>query len=207
MDIDSIKRQIKERRHSIMMEQAKETIKEHPKLFAFITKLMVLTILFLGALIFTKTSMTNKQLFYDTFFKENISFAGINNFYNKYLGSILPFKDIIKDNKPVFKEKLTYNEANIYKDGVALSVSKSYLVPSLDGGIVVFVGEKEDYGPTVIVQQVNGLDVWYGNITNLNVKIYDYIEGGSLLGETIDDKLYLVFKKEGKVVDYKEYIK
>ena len=76
----------------------------------------------------------------------------------------------------------------------------------LDAGIVVFIGEKEDYGKTVIIQQTDGVDVWSGNVDNLNVKIYDYVESGALLGETKDDKLYLVFKKEGEVLDYKKFI-
>lgn len=183
-----------------------EPLKKRPRLFYFVFRVMVLSILLLGALIFTKSSTTNKQAFYDFVFKDNLSFAPINNLYNKYLGGILPFKDIVKDNKPVFKEKLTYTDSSIYKDGVSLNVGKQYLVPALESGIVVFVGEKDDYGKTVIIQQTNGIDVWYGNVTNLNVKIYDYVEGGSFLGETINENLYLVFKKDGKVLEYKKYI-
>lgn len=207
MDIELLKRQMREKRHNRYFENAKKSLHDNPKIFTFVIKIMALSVLFLCTLIFTKLSNENKQMFYDTIFKDNISFATINNFYNKYLGDIIPFKDLIKDNKPVFKENLVYGEKNIYKDGVALSVAKSYLVPTLESGIVVFIGEKEDYGKTVIVQQVNGVDVWYGNVDNLNVKMYDYVEAGALLGEVSDDKLYLVFKKEGKVLDYKEYIK
>lgn len=206
MDIELIRRQMKSKRKIPSSSSEKVPVKKRPRLFSFIIRVMVLSILFLGALIYTKASTNNKQFFYDLVFKDNISFAPINNLYNKYLGGILPFKDIVKDNKPVFKEKLAFNESNIYKDGVALSVDKEYLVPAIDSGIVVFIGDKEDYGKTVIVQQVNGIDVWYGNVTNLNVKMYDYVEGGGLLGETVSDKLYMVFKKDGKVLDYKKYI-
>lgn len=201
-----IRNQIKEKRKNIHFNSAKEPAVKVNKWHLFVTKIMILIVLFLGVLIYTKSSTSNKQKFYDVLLKESFSFATINNLYNKYLGGILPFKDLVKDNKPVFKEKLSYKESNIYKDGVVLGVEKAYLVPVLESGIVVFIGEKEGYGKTVIVQQTNGIDVWYGNVDSLNVKIYDYIEGGSLLGETIDEKLYLVFKKEGKVIDYKKYI-
>ena len=142
--------------------------------------------------------------------------------FNKYVyNTSLPFtdfKDLYDDffkgtktsNKEnnsidVFTEKLSYSNASLYKDGVELTVSDNYLVPALESGIVVFIGEKDDYGKTVIVQQMNGIDVFYGNISS-NVNIYDYVEKGSLIGESIDDKLYLVFQKEGKSVDYKEYL-
>ncbi len=75
---------------------------------------------------------------------------------------------------------------------------KNYLVPALNSGIVVFLGDKEDYGNTVIIQQTDGTDVWYGNVDNASVKMYDYVESGSLIGEVTDEKLYLLFKKKVK---------
>ena len=70
--------------------------------------------------------------------------------------------------------------------------------------MVIFVGEKENYGNTVIIEQVNGVEVWYSNIKS-SVKIYDYIEKGSLIGEA-DGTLYLVFKKDGNILNYEDYI-
>ena len=72
--------------------------------------------------------------------------------------------------------------------------------------IVVFIGEKEHYGNTIIVQQIDGIDTWYGNVYIGDIKIYDYVQKGNLLGEVLDDKLYLVFQKEGKYLNYKDYI-
>ena len=70
------------------------------------------------------------------------------------------------------------NIKNISLDGNKFIVEKQYLMPILQSGMVVFVGEKEGYGNTIIVQQVDGVDVWYSNITS-NVKLYDYIEKNS----------------------------
>ena len=94
----------------------------------------------------------------------------------------------------------------MYEDGVKLIVKSNYLVKAIDSGIVVFIGDKDKYGKTVIVQQVNGVDVFYGNV-NSSVNMYDYVEKGSLIGEVIDTNLFLAFQKEGNFVDYKEYIK
>ena len=61
----------------------------------------------------------------------------------------------------MFNEQLVFHDQEKYLDGVKLTVDKGYLVPVLDSGIVVFIGDKEKYGPTIIIQQVNGVDVWY----------------------------------------------
>ena len=80
------------------------------------------------------------------------------------------------------------------------------MIPSIESGIVVFIGEKENYGNTIIIQGVDGVDIWYGNTDNTNVKLYDYVEKGSMIAMTKTEDLYLVFQKDGKFLDYKKYI-
>ena len=128
--------------------------------------------------------------------------------YKDLFGSPIPFSDLIEKNKTslVFDEKLQYKEKSKYLDGVKLTVSKNYLVPTLESGMVVFIGEKENYGNTIIIQQTDGIDVWYSNIKVSSVQLYDYVEKGSLIGETNDTNLYLVYKKDGKVLNYEDYI-
>lgn len=165
---------------------------------------MVITLILLIAL---KSNSNFRNIFYNCIYKNNISFASINSWYKSMFGSPLPFSDFFNYNEtiPVFNEKIEYKDINKYKDGVALNVGYQYLIPSLDSGIVIFVGEKEGYGKTVIVQQENGVDVWYSNINEINVKLYDYIKKGSLIG-SVDEILYLVFMKNGDIVSYEEYI-
>ena len=79
------------------------------------------------------------------------------------------------------------------------------LINNLTSGIVVYSGEKEGYGNTVIVQSVDGADIWYGNITNVSVKLYDYVEKDKLIGEVNGDKLYLVIKKDNNFIKYEDY--
>lgn len=179
-----------------------------PNRFAYktITKILICLIIFVSVLIAVKLKPSLKDDIQKVVYEDQFSFAYVNNLYKKYFGNILPFENIAPSDNSVFNEKLEYSEANLYKDGVALSVSTNYLVPVLESGIVVFIGEKENYGNTIIVQQINGVDIWYGNVEEGDLKLYDYIEKGSLLGEVVHNKLYLVFQKEGKFLDYKEYL-
>lgn len=177
-------------------------------ILSFINKVLVCFILFLTLLIVVKTKPELKDKIYDKIFNSNFSFAPINKWYKEKFGSILPIDDIIPstDIVSVFNESLKYSDDNLYKDGVKLTVEDNYLVPVLQSGTIVFIGEKENYGKTIIIQQVDGIDVWYSNISTDSIKLYDYVEKGSLLGETSGNSLYLVFQKEGKFLNYKEYI-
>ena len=172
----------------------------------FLSRFFITVILTLTTLIVLKSNTKLKQGFYKQVYDTNFSFATFNNLYKKYFGTSIPFEDFFASSKPVFSEKLTYSEASKYMDGVKLKVVDKYLVPNQLSGLVVFIGDKEGYGNTVIIQQANGIDLWYGNIEVVDVKMYDYVESGSLIGSTKDDNLYLVYKKDGEVVDYQDYI-
>lgn len=172
----------------------------------FLSRLMITIILFLVALILVRESKEFKKLLIDQVYHKSFQFTEAKKVYEKYFGSILSIDKIVPEEETVFHEKLDYKKSNIYKDGVELEVASEYLVPALESGIVVFMGEKEEYGTTVIIQQIDGVDVWYSNIEAKDIKMYDYVKKGTLIGQSKSKKLYLVFQKEGKYLDYKKYI-
>ena len=174
-------------------------LKKHIRIF--VTKILITTIVTLILLIGFKMNLDFKNNFNKYVYNTSLPFTDFKELYDKYfLGN-----NDKNETKEVFNEELVYSDKNVYEDGVKLTVESNYLVKALDSGIVVFIGDKDKYGKTVIVQQMNGVDVFYGNVL-ANVNIYDYVEQGSLIGETIDTNLYLAFQKEGNFVDYKEYL-
>lgn len=172
----------------------------------FISKCLIVIILLLSTLILIKNNTSLKNNIIKYVYEDNLEFTKLKSIYEKYFGKILSVDKIAPSEEKVFNEKISYNKASVYKDGVVLNVNQGYMVPTLDAGIVVFIGEKEGYGNTIIIEQVDGVDVWYSNISTSNIKMYDYIEKGKLLGEVNGEKLYMVFQKEGKYLNYKEYL-
>lgn len=169
-----------------------------------IIRIAIVLIIFLSFAIICNYSSNFKDIITKYVFIENISFTKINKIYNNLLGGILPIK---KDSNTmeVFNEKLNYSNLSVYYDGVNLSVSGSYLVPSLKEGMVVFIGNKEKYGNTIIIEDLDGVYIWYGNIITTSLKLYDYVEEGTLVGE-VNNNFYMVFSKDNKYLDYEEYI-
>lgn len=172
----------------------------------FINRCLIVIILFLGCLIMVKSNTSFKSKIIDYVYSDSFKFTKLRSIYEKYFGKILSADKVVPEEKKVFNEKISYNSANVYKDGVKLAVSSNYMVPTLESGIVVFMGEKEEYGNTIIIEQIDGIDVWYSNIKSNQVKMYDYVEKGSMLGEVSGDAFYMVFQKDGNYLNYKDYI-
>lgn len=202
MTIESVKEEIMNRRRNKTHPSVKKSKKRK-----LMNKLTVLLILILMLLVGINTNKEFKEFIQVKVFEETFPFSKINNLYQKYFGTSIPFEGVLtNDTKAVFKETLTYSKKEKYQDGLKLTVSKDYLAPTLESGMVVFIGDKDNYGKTVVIQQIDGIDVWYANMESINANLYDYVEKGSLLGSVKDNSLILVFKKDGKVLDYENKI-
>lgn len=173
------------------------------KIKSFINKVLISIIILLIGLIINKRNPSFSKKINKKLFEENINFIKLKKTYNKYFGKYIGETKQVED---VFTEKMNYKSKSIYKDGVKLEVESGYLIPAIESGIVVYEGEKEGYGYTVIVEQINGINVWYSNINPKDIKMYDYINKGDLIGEAKDKKIYLLFEQKGKFLDYKKYI-
>lgn len=168
-------------------------------------RLLLSILVFLIMAISIKKIDGAKEFITKNIYTDNISLAKIKSLYDKYLGGIIPF-DTNNNSQMVFKDTLSYKSKINYLDGVELTVDNKYLVPVIKSGLVVFIGSKENYNNVIIIQGEDGIDIWYGNMETSSVKLYDYIEAGSLLGEVKDDKLYLVYSKNGEILNYEDYL-
>ena len=53
---------------------------------------------------------------------------------------------------------------------------------------------------------MDGVDYWYSNVSDVNVKLYDYVSSSTVIANAKDNVLYVVFMRDGKSLDYEEYI-
>lgn len=187
-----------------MKKETEEKIIKY--LRSLISRSMIVIVLFLILAILSKSNKTYKDLIVKNIYEENISFAKIKSLYDKYLGGIAPLDKAIDKEITVFNEKLVYDNASLYHDGVKLEVANNYLVPIQEEGMVIYIGEKENYGKVVIVEGIDGIDIWYGNMETTTAELYDYVLKNNYLGTTKGNVLYLAYQKDGKFLDYKDYL-
>ena len=114
-------------------------------------------------------------------------------FFKFYIFSFLKFPNKID------------NIINKFNNGVKISLDNN-IVSSLDSGIVIFIGNKDNFNKTIIIENSDGVEEWYGNLDNISVKLYDYVKKNDILGDADNSTLYLEFKKDNKYLDYNKFL-
>ncbi len=171
---------------------------------SLLSRSLVTLIFVLGSIIFTNISDDFKKLYQEVVLENSLEFMKINQFYEKIFGKV----DITKkesDTTMVFQD-ITYTNIEPFKNGAKLTVGGREVVNVITSGIIVFIGDKDDLGNTIIIQGNDGVDIWYSNITDNDIKVYDYIEKGSILGTSNSEYIYITISKDGKFLTYEEYM-
>ena len=168
------------------------------------SKILISIIFVLSSLIFTNISDKTYALYKDNVINNNIRFSKIRRTYEKYFGKIVPNKT--DNTKAVFNEVENNYKIEPYLDGEKLTYNGETNIVAIQSGIVVYIGEKENLGNTVIIQGIDDADIWYSGIKNCNLKLYDYVSKDKVIGQ-VDDTLDLNIIKNKNHLKYDEYIK
>jgi len=209
MSPEEIIRKNKEKRKQYCYDSSSKTSDLNPKLKYvknLISRTLVAVIFVLASIIFTNISDKNKELYKSYVLENSLEFTKINNWYQKFLGSVDITKKGSNSTSTVFNN-IKYSNIEKYKDSTKMTVGLNEAINVITSGIIVFIGEKEDLGNTIIVQGNDGVDIWYSNITDTDLKVYDYIEKGSILGTSNSDYIYVTIYKDGAILGYEEYQK
>lgn len=96
---------------------------------------------------------------------------------------------------------------------ITIETGKDAPVEAMSEGLVRFVGEKEGFGKTVIIQHADKSESWYGNLADFDVNVYEYISSGVSVGKASpaanEEKgsFYFAIKKGDDFIDPIEVIK
>lgn len=209
MNVEDIIKNNKAKRQSYLTSSSTSPKKSNlnPKLKyvkGLISRILLTVIFVLTSVIFTNMNSKNKELYQKYVLEDSLSFTKINNLYHDLFGEVDIINKTDPDSKTVFNS-INYKNIEKYKNSSKLTVGLNEVVNALKSGIVVFIGEKDDLGNTVIIQGNDGIDIWYSNITDTDIKVYDYIESGNILGTSNSDFIYLTINKDGEYLSYEKY--
>ena len=169
-----------------------------------ITRVLLSIILVISISIFLKLDSQNEVYINKYLFEDNLKFTQINKWYQDMFGSLIPKAS--DTSLMVSGESLKNNPYEKIDNGVKIKVTQGSPISLINGGIVVFIGDKDE-GHTIIIQGNDGIDYSYSGIQNENITLYDYLEKDSLIGEAEEDFIILTLKKDSVYLDYEEYLK
>lgn len=169
----------------------------------WLSKLLISIIFVLTSLIYMNISDDTQNSYKKNVLEDNIDFYEINQVYDKYIGD----GEEQSDTELTFNDSIIASEVISYGDSYRLNVGTDYLINIMKPGIIVYIGDKDGLGNTVIVQGNDGVDIWYSNVLVSEYSLYDYVSVGDTIGTSNDEYIYLTFLKDGDYLTYEEYFK
>ncbi|OIK17048.1 peptidase M23 [Bacillus sp. MUM 116] len=197
----------------------------HPlfRMEVFIFKILASACLFLVvAILFRNQTATFDQArnLVRTSMDKDFKFAFVSQWYEEKFGkplALLPFNEPKKEkqSKTASAEKPFDIPAtgkvleNFQKNGqgIMIETANGASVEAINGGNVSFAGVKAGLGKTVIIQHADGTETWYGNLADIKVKLWDYVEKRKVVGnvssseEKSKGKYYFAIKKGDEFID------
>lgn len=149
--------------------------------------------------------------------EQDFQFAAVAKWYEEQFGNplaLLPGRD--SGNEKQISEPEEYalpasgkilEEFDSNGQRIAIETEPSAHVTAMNEGWVRFIGTKEGFGKTVIIQHGDKSETWYGNLSSIDVSLYEFVEKGSNLGKTSDGgdglkgMFYFAIKKGDDFID------
>jgi stage IV sporulation protein FA len=187
----------------------------------FLFKLLASACLFLLAAILFKNeavTLAPARDFVKASMEKDFQFAAVSGWYEEQFGkplALLPFSDGKQETQSPSKNSdyALPASAKILEDfndngqRITIETGKEASVEAMSEGLVRFAGKKDGFGNTVIIQHGDKSESWYGNLADINVNLYQYIEKGTGLGTAGDTEdgekgsFYFAIKKGDDFID------
>ncbi|MFT8321337.1 MAG: M23 family metallopeptidase [Bacillus sp. (in: firmicutes)] len=162
----------------------------------FLLKILGAAILFLTVAIISKQqseTFAPAEKVIRQSMNQEFNFAGVSKWYEDQFGKPLAFLPIDKKDQTNQENNQLQHYAlsasgkilEDFKDNgqrIAIETGSDTTVQAMNEGTVVFAGEKEGFGNTVILQHSDKSESWYGNLKTIDVKIYSLVKKGDKVG-------------------------
>jgi stage IV sporulation protein FA len=68
--------------------------------------------------------------------------------------------------------------------GIMVGTMTTVPIEVVKEGRVIYVGQKEGFGPTVVIDHGHGEESWYGQVQKQQVHLYEWVQQGDVIGST-----------------------
>lgn len=199
----------------------------HPlfKKEVFLFKILISACLFLiVGIIFQQTSIKELdpvRVVIKDVMESEFQFASVSKWYEDTFGKPLVFlpnqnKDNEEDKQGGYAlpaNAVIVEEFDNDNQGVTIQTSMNEPVRAIDEGLVTFSGNLDGYGNLVRVQLPDKSEIWYGQLSEIKVHVYQSVKAGDVIGIVSNNEggttgeFYIAIKKDEKFIDPIQVIK
>ncbi|SHF65518.1 M23 family metallopeptidase [Ornithinibacillus halophilus] len=141
---------------------------------------------------------------------EEFPFANVYHWYNQTFGSPMAFSPTNTANGemqslvlPVIGSVTESFQAN--GTGIKIAPTEKSPVTALSGGVVIFAGKTNETQRTITVQHTDGSESTYGNLSSIDVHLYQPVQANQIIGEfsptTENETVYFSIEKDNQYID------
>ncbi|ALX48203.1 M23 family metallopeptidase [Lentibacillus amyloliquefaciens] len=116
---------------------------------------------------------------------EEFPFARVNQWYQETFGAPMAVSSGSEDNGQALAFPVNGAVSETFQSngkGIMLAPDEETNVSALQEGVVTFAGKTSDTGKTVIVQHPDNSETVYGNLSSIDVHLYQFIDNSQKLG-------------------------
>ncbi|WP_394233098.1 peptidoglycan DD-metalloendopeptidase family protein [Niallia oryzisoli] len=130
---------------------------------------------------------------------EEFQFAAVSDWYESTFGktlALLPTTDSKNeeagpaDTKPQYALPASGKILEDFGENgqrITIETGQGAAVEAMNEGLVRFIGKQDGFGQTVVIQHADKSESWYGNLSEVDVTLYQYIEKGTKVGKATDN--------------------
>lgn len=186
---------------------------------AFVFKAIVAAVLFFSVAILYRmdASILQKPKSWVTgALTEEFQFASVNRWYQEKFGeplAFLPQSPANNEVEPASAQHALPVNGTISEsfqkngNGIMIETQQEQEVKASNGGSVIFAGNSNDTGKTVIIQHADGSKSYYGYLKDISVNLYEHVNSGKAIGTTTPSSngeqqhLYFAIQKGDDYID------
>lgn len=180
-----------------LYQEEKQQNKWMEKDWFILRSMIAVAAFFIIAILFQNNSsqLDGARQFVKDSYQQEFNFAAISNWYENQFGrplALIPRTNEVAMGDVESNPEIAYAlpaSGQIRESfqqngkGILVETEADAFVEAVRSGVVISIGNQENIGKTIGVKHYDGSESWYGMLEAVEVKLYDHIEAGSLLGK------------------------
>ncbi|WP_411953549.1 peptidoglycan DD-metalloendopeptidase family protein [Alkalibacillus sp. S2W] len=184
---------------------------------SFLRRGVLALALFLGVLLLSQSnsSWANQvDSRVDQLLTDDLPFATVQAWYDAHIATMFvstgfdaPVNEPSEPNQAMLVNGLNENQVTSMEDHLLVEITEEQTIHPIEKGTVLFAGNKEETGKTIVVQHEDGSETVYGHLSSIDVFHYQFVGPSDTLGSISHEaaseeaSLYFAVENHNESVD------